>query len=169
MRTKLLSCMAVLAAGCVTEPVASTDQPIVGGTLTPAGKYPATGALVAEVNGTRQVFCTGTLIAPDAVLTAGHCMIAPPYIGDFTPEFTLALDANTAPDSEIYPSRAHYTHPMFDPNTSPPGALSHAYDLAIVLLAQPIPNAEVAYLPTDAESAALAAGIPLEITGYGQT
>lgn len=168
MRTKLLPCILLVATACV-EPTASTRQPVIGGTPTPAGLYPATGALVAEVNGTRQVFCTGTLIAPDAVLTAAHCMIAPPYIGTFTPEFTLALDANTATDAEIYTSSAHYSHPMFDPNTSPPGTLSHSYDIALVLFQDPIPGAMPAYLPTDAESAALVAGIPLEITGYGQT
>lgn len=44
---------------------------IIGGTLAPAGKWPDTVAVLGA-----QGSCTGTLIAPDVVLTAGHCVAA---------------------------------------------------------------------------------------------
>src|SRR5436853_7921248 len=46
----------------------STTAPVIGGTAAPPGKWPdAVGVLGA------QGACTGTLIAPDVVITAGHC------------------------------------------------------------------------------------------------
>jgi MYXO-CTERM domain-containing protein len=41
--------------------------PVIGGTLVPAGKWPDAVAVLGQGS------CTGTLIAPDVVLTAGHC------------------------------------------------------------------------------------------------
>lgn len=41
--------------------------PVIGGTQVPAGKWPDAVAVLGQGS------CTGTLIAPDVVLTAGHC------------------------------------------------------------------------------------------------
>src|SRR5688500_1012701 len=41
--------------------------PVIGGTAVPAGKWPDAVAVLGQGS------CTGTLIAPDVVLTAGHC------------------------------------------------------------------------------------------------
>jgi secreted trypsin-like serine protease len=59
----------VLALACASLAfTASPSMAIVGGQDASPGEYPA----VAKI--TYQVFqCTGTLIAPDTVLTAGHC------------------------------------------------------------------------------------------------
>lgn len=161
-----------ILGACVDDVGTETSlatQPVIGGTRTPAGLYPATGALVAEVQGQRIVFCTGTLIAPDAVVTAAHCLLPPPQVGDFIPSFTLALDANNITAANLTRGRAKHSHPQFDGNAQPPGTLSREYDIGIVLLQAPVPNAQIAYLPTAAEAAALVQGMPLEITGYGQT
>jgi len=45
-----------------------TAAPVIGGTEVPSGKWPDTVAVVGA-----QGSCSGTLIAPDIVLTAGHC------------------------------------------------------------------------------------------------
>src|SRR5512138_3522047 len=47
--------------------------PIVGGSEVPAGKWPDAVAVLGA-----QGSCTGTLIAPTVVLTAGHCAEANP-------------------------------------------------------------------------------------------
>jgi secreted trypsin-like serine protease len=48
---------------------AHDESAILGGTNAPAGKWPD---VVAVRDGSQQ-FCTGTLIAPNVALTAGHC------------------------------------------------------------------------------------------------
>jgi MYXO-CTERM domain-containing protein len=45
-----------------------TAETVIGGTPVPAGKWPDAVAVLSA-----QGSCTGTLIAPDVVITAGHC------------------------------------------------------------------------------------------------
>ncbi|CAN5726501.1 hypothetical protein BH11MYX1_BH11MYX1_47810 [soil metagenome] len=52
-----------------TAAFASTTPPVVGGSSVPAGAYPDVALVIAPM-----ALCTGTLIAPDVVLTAGHCI-----------------------------------------------------------------------------------------------
>ena len=48
--------------------------PVIGGTNAPAGKWPDVAAvLFKQSDGTDEQMCTGTLIAPTVVITAGHC------------------------------------------------------------------------------------------------
>lgn len=54
--------------GGVQEVHAQVATPVIGGTAVPAGKWPDAVAVVGA-----QGSCSGTLIAPDIVLTAGHC------------------------------------------------------------------------------------------------
>ena len=54
------------------EPTLESNDPIIGGV--PAGHYPES-ALVSMKNGASQGYlCSGALIAPRVVLTAGHCI-----------------------------------------------------------------------------------------------
>ncbi len=60
------ACAVACASLAVT---ASPSLAIVGGTNASPGEYPA----VAQINFGFMFQCTGTLISPDTVLTAGHC------------------------------------------------------------------------------------------------
>ncbi|MBV8759648.1 MAG: serine protease [Deltaproteobacteria bacterium] len=51
------------------------EVPVVGGTPVPAGEWPDTVAVLAS-----NAMCSGTLIAPDVVLTAGHCIETHPKL-----------------------------------------------------------------------------------------
>jgi secreted trypsin-like serine protease len=59
-----------IATSCAALALIPTPSlAIVGGRDAPAGTYPS----VAEVHLAKSFLCTGTLIAPDWVMTAGHC------------------------------------------------------------------------------------------------
>ncbi len=74
------------------------EAPVIGGSNAPQGMWPATAAILygsasdpSASNGDplHSVECTGVLVAPTVVLTAGHCVpgVLPPddgYIGDLT-------------------------------------------------------------------------------------
>jgi secreted trypsin-like serine protease len=64
---RILTASAATVA-CLAATVAPS-QAIVGGHDAPPGAYPA----VAEITFGQSFLCTGTLIAPNWVLTAGHC------------------------------------------------------------------------------------------------
>ena len=49
---------------------APTSQAVIGGSAAPAGKWPDTVAVLWD----GQQGCTGTLVAPNVVVTAGHCV-----------------------------------------------------------------------------------------------
>src|SRR5262245_37287570 len=59
-------------------PVAGVAAPVIGGDLTPAGKWPDT---VATLDPNSEQECTGTLIAPTVVLTADHCIDSSSPVG----------------------------------------------------------------------------------------
>lgn len=58
-----------IAAACLVFPAAASAQ-VVGGTDAPAGKWPDAAAVYFG----NQAGCSGTLVAPNVVLTAGHCI-----------------------------------------------------------------------------------------------
>ncbi len=73
LSTTLLATFSAAAfAGAITTTHRGAEtnaEPVVGGTTVPAGAYPDVALVVAPM-----ALCTGTLIAPDVVLTAGHCI-----------------------------------------------------------------------------------------------
>ncbi|HJN72663.1 MAG TPA: trypsin-like serine protease [Myxococcota bacterium] len=61
----------ICSLGLADDTGLTAPPPVVGGGAAPAGKWPDTAAIVFNGN---SVGCTGTLIAPDVVITAGHCV-----------------------------------------------------------------------------------------------
>ncbi len=126
--------------------LAVATQPIVGGDTVPAGKWPDAVAVIGE-----RGVCTGTAIAPDVVLTAGHCAdLQPTSVIAGTTDFTnggtrIAIDKIVA-----YPNWAT------------------TYDLAVAVLHDPLPMAPRP-IGTACSRADLHAGTPVHIVGFGVT
>jgi hypothetical protein len=73
----------------------SSSQAIIGGAPAPGAEYAAVGAVVyylPEV-GVLDAFCSGTLVAPQAIVTARHC----------TPNIDLAIESGLVPAFAIGP------------------------------------------------------------------
>ncbi len=153
---------------CVAEPATDRDSAyVIGGDRTVEGEFPGVGGLVYVFDGQPEFNCTATLIAPDAVLTAAHC-IHPDLFGELIPGFTLALDT-TQPGFEFIPGRAKFPHEMFDINVPIDEGLGQFFDVGVVLLERPITSVAPARMPRPDQSADIVAGLDLEIVGYGRT
>jgi hypothetical protein len=154
-----------LLVGCVEMDweVERNSRAIIGGSPSPAGAFEATGALLSNGG----VLCTGSLIAPDVVLTAAHCL-TPLLTGGVTPDFTLALDGTQATAAEIYTGVRDLAHPESNALGMSTG-LGTNYDVGLVWLAEPVSGVPHVLLPTPDEASGLTPGMQLDIVGYGVT
>jgi trypsin len=162
---ELLACvLALLAVGAVPAAAEQKDEgpkiraAVVGGREAPAGAYPW---MVALSRG-----CGGTLIAPDRVLTAGHC------VEDMRiSELRLYVGARTRRrggyryDGVAVRAVDAATHPLYRPLDGG-GPLN---DVAILRLATPVPNVPPVRLATPAEAALATSGAVATVIGWGVT
>lgn len=107
---------------------------------------------VAIGNG-NSICCTGTLIAPNLVVTAAHCAGCVEWV-------YLGLDAtNRLPGKTFSVLGAPIVHPNYNPVT-------HQHDIALLILSQSTGVASLAKLPT---SNTLQTGHFVHLEGYGFT
>jgi len=156
----------LVLVGCSPEPIASEQAPILG-TAHPAaaGEWPATGALIGEPYGMPGLECTGTLIAPDAVLTAAHCVDSVATSGGI-PSFSFARYAGNPPADQLLAATRAIAHPMWHAD-NPPGQLGQANDIGLLILAQPVTSVAPAALPRPGDATAIGDGLAVTLVGYG--
>jgi hypothetical protein len=197
----LLSLILSLAAGSACSPagfvVASIDERhdaiINGDTCSAATNATAVAILIdASLNLGGQPFdittvmCTGTLIAPDTVLTAAHC--TDPTLmtfgfgtverADFYVTFEGALgdlassDQNPPPElpASAIPVRSFIANEGFDINelnggVNGPGDFK---DIALMFLDVAVDDVKPEIVITEDEATQLSAGLSVEIAGWGQ-
>jgi len=155
-----------LAAGCVphdeSDPgwslpdyIDETESPIVGGNGT--SRWPSVVfLLLPEVETYRE--CTGTLISPDVVLTAAHCL------NDFdgTVEINWCNDCNGGEDILTYVSDDYHRHPDYNRYTM-------AHDLAVILLPEDGPTPPISIFTDNQGDSWIEHHAHMTFVGFGVT
>jgi secreted trypsin-like serine protease len=155
----------LLAASCQDGAgVASRERPIIGG-VPVGGAYPAVG-LLADLRGDKPVFvCSGVLIAPDAVLTAAHCLEA---FSEADVGFALASElSGLAKGAFRSPSRIDI-EPLYAGIQNAPLGLGKANDIALMSFAQDFSAAPILILRPSEAKQALVTGTRVTVVGAGQ-
>jgi secreted trypsin-like serine protease len=142
--------------------VARTSRAVAPGIAAGATEFPATGALIVFYDNAPRLTCTGTLIAPDVVLTAGHCLH---FMGRRLPGFILGPQVAAATPETTVPALRVVIHPQFVVRAES-GAPFH--DLALVLLERPLRGVAPEKLLSKSESATIAINAGVDLVGYGQ-
>jgi secreted trypsin-like serine protease len=130
-------------------PEEPTAEPIIGGTAVPPGKWPDTVAVLGAAGA-----CTGTLIAPDVVLTAGHCAEINP-----TRVIANSLDYNSASGTSAS-VKSTTAYPNWE----------NSYDVAVVVLTAPISGVTPRKIGTACTfQAGFVTNAQVRLVGFGST
>ena len=151
MTMPLLRCCIILLAA--TLGLATPSQAIVGGGVTNPDTI---GPSVVTLIGSHGTVCTGALIAPNVVLTAGHCI---------APQTSYrVLDTTTQP-LRLLTAQTVARHPQFNLQTM----LAHraTADVALLLLPATVPSKTPASLGIPRSP--VASGARFTIAGVGVT
>jgi secreted trypsin-like serine protease len=151
----------VVGPGCEASgggPFALEQQGIIGGQASELGEFPATGALVQGWT----YRCTATMIAPDVILTAAHCLDDTGF-GDFA--FTLDADLSDGHDDLVKVTFRHQ-HPDYRASGKPQ-TTGQVNDLGVAILERPIHEAPVEIIHTTNLGPDMIPGDVLKMCGYG--
>jgi hypothetical protein len=175
--TGLLVLLSGACEGRATEPIEALVGPpafIIGGE--PDFAHTNVGAVVTFMpflpGEPLAPFCTGTLIAPDVVVTAGHCAFLLVAL-DLPVWFTF--DQQFSEISPLIPATA-IAHPDFSPSGNPldvGGVDRNMAELGVLLLADEVTDRTPATLPTEGlfdelrRENVLRAGVEFIVVGYG--
>jgi hypothetical protein len=156
---KKLLLLLLIGSGCGAEgadPAQAADEEAIQGGAKDA-KDPAVGMVWIRGGG----FCSGTLVAPNVVLTAGHC-VEQPVTGFDTGEGKGTHDVGPRPAGGFAQHRVvdQVAHPSYQSLDQCPNP---TFDVALLRLAKPI--AETAPLPLAADPPR--AGATCRAVGYG--
>lgn len=133
----------------VSQPVSEPSPNVVGGSPAPAGKWPDTAAIMEG----GIAICTGTLVAPRVVLTAGHCVE-----GINVDQVKLDATDSSGPGEVVSVTQA-IAYPNWETT----------YDIAVLVLAEDATVAPRAVATDCVADAALVDGAMVQLVGFGAT
>jgi secreted trypsin-like serine protease len=153
MRTKL-SAACALAVLVLPAPAYA----VVGGKAVQSGAYP----FVVAVGDTAGAYCGGTLIAPNVVVTAAHCITGRPtalqHLRVLVGASSVRADLATADGVHVFGVTGVYVHPKFSEQTM-------HYDAALLTLDHPAAGVRTPALA----GASPPAGSTVSAAGWGVT
>ena len=166
----LAGLLVLLGLFAQAQRASATDdtEMIVAGSEAPEGKYPYQVRLYSSMED-KIGFCGGSIIAPQWVLTAAHCMTD----GDFTKGPTTAHDpakvvVGYGSNDRTKTTKVEVEKVIVNPNYLAKGR-SGKTDLTLIKLKHPIPNHKfvVAIADPDSDKKYLVPGAKVTITGWG--
>jgi secreted trypsin-like serine protease len=151
----------VLATAPTADAAASSAVPrahssVVGGVRADPAKWPFAIAIFRK----GRMHCSGSVIAPTKVLTAGHCVAG----GFNLANFKVIVGRPTLRDTSVGQAigvTSGRVHPDFEQ--------TGLHDVAVLTLAQPASVTPVALATSQQNALLAAAGAQLEVAGYGAT
>lgn len=153
-----LSLAVSAATACAADGPATNgvETAIIGGSEAQTGQFPTVVALAAQGGPTAyQVFCSGTLVAPDIVLTAAHCQEVEDQIG------TIWVIVDGMRPQEGQGTAIEVTQSVRDPSWDSLNVFG--VDVAVLFLATPVTDRP----PSPIMLTPLAAGDAITAVGYG--
>src|SRR5439155_11604291 len=138
---KTISCLVLISSPAIAGSLAT---PVVGGHAAKLGEWPDVALVAAP-----EALCTGTLVAPDVVLTAGHCIETHPF------EVILGSVDFARPGGERIAVASAVAYPDW----------KHSYDVGVLVLA----HASAAPPRAIASACPVKAGAIMRVVGFGLT
>lgn len=170
-------------------PTTDAGDAIINGEAATTDDYPMTGATIMDAHldmgqwgegDVRMLVCSSTLIAPDVVMLAAHCVDEVSFtygvgeISDMEIRWTREADLSDfdGQGRPSYPDDAVQAwdwveHSDFDMYSFDTGIAENA-DIALLFLDTALTEVPYAYLPTEEEAPQVVEGLEVEIVGWGQ-